>query len=64
VKASSSGCGPIILTPNETHVMLNDLPLLQQTMTVLDAAKGIRYGELASFSGKMWIGKTTVIVDH
>jgi integrase len=52
VKASSSGYVPIILTPNETYMMLNDLPLLQQTMTVLDAATGIRYSELAGLQWK------------
>lgn len=51
VKASSSGYVPIILAPNETYVMLNALPLLQQTMAVLDAATGIRYSEIA---GLQW----------
>jgi len=40
VKASSSAYVPIILTPNETFLMLNALPLLEQTMVVLDAATG------------------------
>jgi integrase len=51
VTASSSGYVPIILLPNETFVMLNALPLLQQTMVVLDAATGIRYSEMA---GLQW----------
>lgn len=51
VKASSSAYVPIILTPNETFLMLNALPLLQQTMVVLDAATGIRYSEIA---GLQW----------
>jgi integrase len=51
VTASSSSYVPIILLPNQTFVMLNALPLLQQTMVVLDAATGIRYSEIA---GLQW----------
>ncbi len=51
VKASSSNFVPIILTPKETFLILNTLPLLQQTMVVLDAATGIRYSEIA---GLQW----------
>lgn len=51
VKASSSTFVPIILTPKETFLILNTLPLLQQTMVVLDAATGIRYSEIA---GLQW----------
>ena len=51
VKASSSNYVPIILTPSETYWMLSALPLLQQTMVVLDAATGIRYSEIA---GLQW----------
>jgi integrase len=51
VTASSSTYVPIILLPNQTFVMLNALPLLQQTMVVLDAATGIRYSEIA---GLQW----------
>lgn len=47
VTASSSVYVPIILLPNQTFVMLNALPLLQQTMVVSDAATGIRYSEIA-----------------
>lgn len=51
VKASSSAYVPLILTPPETFQILNALPLLQQTMVVLDAATGIRYSEMA---GLQW----------
>jgi integrase len=51
VKASSSNYVPIILTPKETFLILTVLPLLQQTMVVLDAATGIRYSEIA---GLQW----------
>jgi integrase len=51
VTASSSEYVPIILTPKQTFVMLNSLPLLQQTMVVLDALTGIRYSEIA---GLQW----------
>ena len=52
VKASSSNFVPIILTPKETFLILNSLPLLQQTMVVLDAATGIRYSEIAGLQWK------------
>lgn len=52
VKASSSAYVPIILTPKETFLILNTLPLLQQTMVVLDAATGIRYSEIAGLQWK------------
>lgn len=51
VKASSSYFVPIILTPQETYLILTILPLLQQTMVLLDAATGIRYSEIA---GLQW----------
>lgn len=51
VKASSSSFVPVILTPEETYLILSILPLLQQTMVVLDAATGIRYSEIA---GLQW----------
>jgi integrase len=59
VRASSSEYEPIILTPNQTFAMLNDLPLLQQTMVVLDAATGIRYSEIAELQWRDvdWEGK-------
>ena len=37
----------VILTPHETFAILNSLPLLQQTMVILDAATGLRYSEIA-----------------
>ena len=37
----------MILTPHETFAILNSLPLLQQTMVILDAATGLRYSEVA-----------------
>lgn len=37
----------VILTPKQTFTILNSLPLLQQTMVVLDAATGLRYSEIA-----------------
>jgi integrase len=37
----------VILTPKVTFAILNSLPLLQQTMVVLDAATGLRYSEIA-----------------
>lgn len=52
VTASSSNYVPIILLPKQTFVMLNALPLLQQTMVVLDAATGIRYSEMAGLQWK------------
>jgi integrase len=51
VTASSSQYEPIILTPQQTFVMLNVLPLLERTMVVLDALTGIRYSEIA---GLQW----------
>jgi len=51
VFASSSNFVPIILTPKETFLLLTILPLLQQTMVVLDAATAIRYSEIA---GLQW----------
>ena len=37
----------MILTPPETFAILNSLPLMQQTMVVLDAVTGLRYSEIA-----------------
>ncbi len=37
----------VILKPQQTFSILNSLPLLQQTMVVLDAATGLRYSEIA-----------------
>jgi hypothetical protein len=39
----------VILTPKpkQTFAILNSLPLLRQTMVVLDAAKGLRCSEIA-----------------
>jgi integrase len=51
VKASSSAFVPIILTPKETFAIFTHLPLLQQTMVLLDAATGLRYSEIA---GLQW----------
>ena len=48
---SDSDYEAVILTPQETFAILNSLPLLQQTMVVLDAATGIRYAEMA---GLLW----------
>jgi integrase len=42
----------LILTPPQTFEILNSLPLLQQTMVVLDAATGLRYSEIA---GLKWL---------
>ena len=52
VTASSSDYVPLILKPKETFLILNALPLLQQTMVVLDAATGIRYSEIAGLQWK------------
>ena len=41
----------VILTSQETFAILNSLPLMQQTMVVLDAATGLRYSE---FAGLRW----------
>ncbi len=51
VTASSSNYVAIILTPGETFLILSNLPLIQQTMALLDAATGIRYSEIA---GLQW----------
>ena len=51
VKASSSDYVAMILQPKETFSILNSLPVLQQTMAVLDAATGLRYSEIA---GLQW----------
>jgi len=42
----------VILTPKQTFEILNSLPLLQQTMVVLDAVTGLRYSEIA---GLRWL---------
>lgn len=42
----------VILTPQQTFEILSALPLLQQTMVVLDAATGLRYSEIA---GLKWL---------
>ena len=52
VPGSSSNYEAIVLTPKQTFAMLNSLPLLQQTMVVLDAATGIRYSEMAGLQWK------------
>lgn len=49
---SESGYTAVILTPGQTFQILNSLPLLQQTMVVLDAATGLRYSEIA---GLQWL---------
>jgi integrase len=49
---SESGYTAVILTPRQTFQILNALPLLQQTMVVLDAATGLRYSEIA---GLQWM---------
>jgi integrase len=49
---SSSDYTAVILTPKQTFDILNSLPLLQQTMVVLDAATGLRYSEIA---GLQWL---------
>jgi integrase len=46
-KATSSMYVPVVLTPKDTYTILSSLPLLQQTMVVLDAATGLRYSEIA-----------------
>jgi len=43
----SSDYEAVILKPQQTFSILNSLPLLQQTMVVLDAATGLRYSEIA-----------------
>jgi integrase len=48
---SESDYTAVILTPKQTFQILNSLPLLQQTMVVLDAATGLRYSEMA---GLQW----------
>jgi integrase len=48
---SQSDYTAVILTPKQTFSILNSLPLLQQTMVVLDAATGLRYSEIA---GLQW----------
>jgi integrase len=48
---SESDCTAVILTPRQTFLILKDLPVLQQTMVVLDAATGLRYSEVA---GLQW----------
>lgn len=48
---SESSYTAVILTPKQTFQILNSLPLLQQTMVVLDAATGLRYSEMA---GLQW----------
>jgi integrase len=48
---SGSEYEAIILTPAQTFTILNSLPLLPQTMVVLDAGTGIRYSEIA---GLQW----------
>jgi integrase len=48
---SESDYTAVILTPKQTFQILNSLPLLQQTMVVLDAATGLRYSEIA---GLQW----------
>ena len=52
VKASSSTYVPIILTPKDTFSIFNMLPLLQQTMVLLDAVTGLRYSEIAGLRWK------------
>ncbi len=42
-----SNYAAIILTPKQTFEILNSLPLMQQTMVILDAATGLRYSEIA-----------------
>jgi len=37
----------VILTPQETFAILNSLPLMRQTMVVLDGATGLRHSEIA-----------------
>ena len=44
---SESDYTAVIVTPEQTFQILNSLPLLQQTMVVLDAATGLRYSEVA-----------------
>jgi integrase len=48
---SESDYTALILTPKQTFRILNSLPLLPQTMVVLDAATGLRYSEMA---GLQW----------
>jgi integrase len=43
----SSDYEAVILTPPETFAILNSLPLLQQTMVILDAVTGLSYSEIA-----------------
>ena len=52
VKASSSNYVPVILTPKDTFSIFNMLPLLQQTMVLLDAVTGLRYSEIAGLRWK------------
>ncbi|MFZ0898574.1 MAG: site-specific integrase [Candidatus Sulfotelmatobacter sp.] len=49
---SESDYTAVILTPEQTFQILNSLPLLQQTMVILDAATGLRYSEIA---GLKWL---------
>ncbi len=52
VKASSSNYVPVILTPKDTFSIFSKLPLLQQTMVLLDALTGLRYSEIAGLRWK------------
>jgi integrase len=49
---SESDYTAVILSPGQTFQILNSLPLLQQSMVVLDAATGLRYSEIA---GLQWL---------
>ena len=49
---SESDYTAVILTSRQTFQILNSMPLLQQTMVVLDAATGLRYSEIA---GLQWL---------
>jgi hypothetical protein len=51
VKASSSNWAPVILTHKETFVILNTLPLHQQSMVLLDAVTRLRCSEIAGCPG-------------
>ena len=49
---SESDYTAVILTSRQLFQILNSMPLLQQTMLVLDAATGLRYSEIA---GLQWL---------
>ena len=56
---SRSDYTAVILSPEQTSTILRLLPEPYRTMTVLTAATGLRYSELAGLHGRMWTGSPT-----